>query len=273
MDSEEVSKKMLIFVMPPLAIITVMLCLSEKDNSPYDCDYTIGSQSPQYSQEILELFDNTDPAVVLIRTSDKYGRYRGSGTGFFVEGGDLITNHHVIRNAYKAVAVDSSGNKYEIMGVIANNVNADVVKLKVNKDRQSLPVLEYADVTPSFGDKVVVVGHPLGGKSKITKGKVSSFDIIAERCITFQVSAYVQPGSSGSPLLNMDGKVIGIIKAKSNTKNYVTTLATPTYRIEGLVLQDKVTDLEKYSSIHKKVPKILPFRSKFSIRSSVMMQE
>ena len=97
MDSEKVSKKILIYIILPLAIITVLLCIVEADNYPQDnLDYLIENQSPspQYSQEILDLFDKTDPAVVLIRTSDKLGRYRGSGTGFFVEGGELITNHH-----------------------------------------------------------------------------------------------------------------------------------------------------------------------------------
>lgn len=272
MVSEKVSKILIIYVVGPLALLTLLLCYVEAGSGQYDDYYnTLESQEPhaKYSEEMLAMLDRTEPAVVLIKTHDKQGRCTGSGTGFFIDSCQLITNHHVIRNAHRASAYDSSGNKYEITGVVAKDINADIVRLTVNTDNQHPPKLEFAHLTPDAGDNVYVVGHPLGGPTKITKGIMNSTNINPDKCITFQVSAYVDPGSSGSPLLNNQGKVLGVVKAKKNT-SHVTTMATPKIRIEQLVAENEAITLPKYSAIHSKPPQQKHFteRFKFRIRTS-----
>ena len=98
---------------------------------------------------------------------------------------------------------------------------------------------------------------------------MNSTNINSEKCITFQVSAYVDPGSSGSPLLNIEGNVVGIIKAKQYTK-HTTTMATPKVRIDDLVIENEATTLAQYSAIHSNPPKLPHFseRFKFRIRTS-----
>jgi S1-C subfamily serine protease len=77
-----------------------------------------------------------------------------------------------------------------------------------------------AESAPKVGERVVAIGFPLadfmGSKAKLTSGDVSSLSGIADDPRAFQVSAPIQPGNSGGPLLNSSGQAVGIVTAKLN---------------------------------------------------------
>jgi S1-C subfamily serine protease len=149
------------------------------------------------------------PAIVQIRC----GRSLGSGVVFDTQG-DVVTNAHVLGRASSCIATLSGGARQ----------SADVVGRAAAND---LAVVRLRTATPSpatfadsknvqVGDVVLAMGNPLGLRSSVTQGIVSSLNRNVAESSTVDLSALIQtsaeinPGNSGGALVNMAGQVIGI---------------------------------------------------------------
>lgn len=142
---------------------------------------------------------------------------RGAGSGFVIdEQGHILTNHHVIEGMDKAKMVLPTTEK-EIGGkVIGRDPENDLAIIKANDS--NLQPLEFADSSKvKAGQPVLALGNALGFKGAPTAshGIISapSRTIRSKRKIfedLIQTDAAINPGNSGGPLLNMDGKVIGV---------------------------------------------------------------
>ncbi len=145
----------------------------------------------------------TIPSVALISTPT------GLGTGFVVRAdGRIATNHHVVDGALEAV-VTLGEVEYRNVRVVASDPKHDLVLLAI--DALDLPVLPLGDSTDVHpGQEVVAIGHPLGLGNTISDGLVSGIRELGPGMRLLQVSAPISTGSSGGPLLDEQGRVIGI---------------------------------------------------------------
>ncbi|MDC0176110.1 tetratricopeptide repeat-containing serine protease family protein [Planctomycetaceae bacterium] len=139
---------------------------------------------------------------------------KGHGTGFFISGnGFLVTNHHVVEGASTITVIQRK--KRLTAKVIAMDPKNDLAILKVDGNFDALPVVDTTSV--KLGLSVLTVGHPLsnslGNDPTLTKGIVSRLSGFQGNKKELQVSAQIQPGSSGSGLVNEKGEVIGVMQS------------------------------------------------------------
>lgn len=162
-------------------------------------------------------FDNIVQSVVVVESST-INKPASLGTGFYFEDNYIITNYHVVKD-YNTFTVRT----YNDFGPIkAKLIGYDrYTDLAILETDESAPrLMPITPQTVRLGEDVYVVGHPFGYEFTVSKGIVSSLDRFDSKYpfITYmQTDANVQSGSSGSPVLNQHGKVIGILKATVNS--------------------------------------------------------
>ena len=142
----------------------------------------------------------------------------GQASGIIISAdGYILTNHHVINDADEITIITDGGNKYEDIELIGSDDKADVALLKI-KDVDDLPFLELGDSDElEIGEWVIAIGNPFGLTETLTVGVVSALgrkiggeDVYQD---FIQTDAAINPGNSGGPLLNLEGKVVGINSA------------------------------------------------------------
>jgi Flp pilus assembly protein TadD len=202
----------------------------------FSCILLAFSFSAKADDNLVELVKKVKPAVVLIQTFDKDNKPLGQGSGFFVNNkGHIVTNHHVIEGAYRATVKTSSGIEYPVEGIIAKDADADIVKLVVKISDANTPFLNLSEVVPSEGQDIVVIGNPLGLESTVSSGIVSAVRDIPAFGKIIQITAPISPGSSGSPVVNMKGEVIGI----------ATLVVKEGQNLNFAILSDKIIALKE----------------------------
>jgi len=171
------------------------------------CMYSLG-----YSQENLPaLIKKAEPSIVVVVTFDKQGSIKGQGTGFFVtKGGDVITNYHVLLGAHRALIRTNEGKFFEIKKVQDEDRVGDLVRISVDISSEGVRPLAVTIEPPDVGERVIVIGTPLGLEKTVSDGIVSAVREIPDFGKIVQLTAPISPGSSGSPVLNMRGEVIGV---------------------------------------------------------------
>jgi len=143
----------------------------------------------------------------------------GSGSGFIYDSqGHIVTNYHVVQNAQELVVTLSTGERFPA-AIVGTDPSNDLAVLGLETSENSLPSpLELADSDELLvGQFVVAIGAPFGLDQTLTTGVVSAVGRVIEspeanRFIgeVIQTDAAINPGNSGGPLLNLDGKVIGV---------------------------------------------------------------
>jgi S1-C subfamily serine protease len=140
------------------------------------------------------------------------------GSGFVIDkSGHVVTNYHVVENASK-VEVSFSGNDEMPATVVGRDPSTDIAVLRIKgAEGRALTPLELGDSrSVDVGDAVVAIGNPFGLERTVTAGIVSALqrEITAPNGFAIdeviQTDAAINHGNSGGPLLNADGKVIGV---------------------------------------------------------------
>jgi hypothetical protein len=164
------------------------------------------------AQTARQLAQETFPSVVLLVMHDANGQPVALGSGFFVAEGVIVTNLHVVRGASSGqVKVIGQTKTYPITGVVGINANADIVLLEVTGARA--PPLELAGNSDvAVGDVVYAVGNPEGLEGTFSQGIVSGIRG-TEPDRLLQITAPISPGSSGGPIINSRGEVVGVAVA------------------------------------------------------------
>jgi S1-C subfamily serine protease len=160
--------------------------------------------------DLKKLAAATRPAVTLITVFDKDNKAFKGGTGFFVShDGKLITNSHVIEGGTTATAKLENGATYAILGVLKPATDKDLLLLQV--DAKDVPCLTIGKKTlPDVGSRVAVIGSPLGLEGTVSEGIISGHRLAKKEDEWLQMTAPVSPGSSGSPVVDQDGNVVGV---------------------------------------------------------------
>jgi len=152
-----------------------------------------------------ELFRSASPAVLLVEVYDDEGHVRGRGSGFVISSdGAAITNYHVIRGAYRASAKFGDSTFAPVLGVMAYDPGHDVAIIRIQAISPPTLKLGNSD-NVNIGDRVLAIGSPLGLQNTVSEGIVSAL-----RGNVIQMTAPISPGSSGGPVLNANGEVVGI---------------------------------------------------------------
>ncbi len=159
---------------------------------------------------VTELARDASPAVMLLQIKDANGKEIALGTGFVISpDGLLVTAKHVIKSAAAAEAQAGNRGVFQVVGVCGVDDANDLALLKL--EASNLKFLELASTeTVQAGEKVVVIGSPHGLDGTVTDGIVSAIRDEVGIGKRLQITAAISPGSSGSPVLNSDGKVIGV---------------------------------------------------------------
>ncbi|MNS39271.1 putative serine protease HtrA [compost metagenome] len=135
---------------------------------------------------------------------------RGVGSGFVLhESGLVVTNDHVVKNA-TALRVTWADGKKAQGRVIARVARADLAFVQV--EAKGLQALTLSEATPEVGQFVVAIGSPLGLQHSVSSGIVSAMGrTVGESPIGFlQTDTAINPGNSGGPLIDLEGRVIGV---------------------------------------------------------------
>jgi hypothetical protein len=147
-------------------------------------------------------------AVVTIKTFDAAGHPIGLGSGFRVGSGRLVTNAHVVAGATHVEVFD---NAEQLLGTVgfAEAMSSSVDLAILPRLGKRATQLRMAASLPKVGEHVIVIGAPEGLTSTVSDGIVSAIRIDQGRTL-LQISAPISPGSSGGPVLNTSGEVVGV---------------------------------------------------------------
>ena len=160
---------------------------------------------------LTKLVDKIRPAVVTVVVYDANRQVTSIGSGFFIDkSGHLITNYHVLDGSYAADVRTFDGKTYPIKLVVAYNKSVDLVKVLVDIPRKEVKSIKLSKNLPAIAEQILVVGSPMGLEQTVSEGIVSSIREIPAMGNFFQMSAPISPGSSGSPVINLNGQVVGV---------------------------------------------------------------
>lgn len=160
---------------------------------------------------LVDLVKTTQGSVGTVIIYNSEGVVVMQGSGFFFDNkGHFITNYHVIKDAFKADIKSIDGKNYQVVNIISVDEKRDLAKVLVNLLGDSVMPLEIAESIPNLAERIIVIGSPMGLEQTISDGIISSIRDVPEIGKILQITAPISPGSSGSPVINMDGKVVGI---------------------------------------------------------------
>jgi tetratricopeptide (TPR) repeat protein len=221
------------------------------------------------SQDLLpELVRRIKPSAVAIETFDSRGEKLSRGSGFFVETDRIVTNRHVLEGAYRAEVHSSSGAVFPVKGVLAVDAEGDIALLKIDAPAPPVRPLSLDKTSPQEGESVVVIGNPLGLEGSVTNGIVSAVRDIPTFGRIIQITAPISSGSSGSPVVNMQGQVIGIATLQI-TGGQSVNFAIPSERISQLQIatMTSLADLVASTGRNKRAKAVQFFRDGLSFLS------
>jgi S1-C subfamily serine protease len=161
------------------------------------------------AQTAQEIARKAFGSTVLLVMEDANGQPLSLGSGFFLRDGEVASNLHVVEGAARGYAkIIGQKPKYNIEGVTAVDPERDLVILKISGVRSSTLALASSDAV-QVGETVYAVGNPQGLEGTFSQGIVSSIREVGTDKL-LQITAPISPGSSGGPVMNSKGEVIGV---------------------------------------------------------------
>jgi S1-C subfamily serine protease len=146
-----------------------------------------------------------------------------NGTGFVVStAGHIVTNNHVIRGCVGDVHGNLSGESTTTLRLVSRDETNDLALLQAPKTFKDIAIIRSSGIRS--GESVIAIGYPYHGlltsDFTVSTGIVSSLSGVLNDTRFLQISAPIQPGNSGGPLLDTSGNVVGVVTAKINALKF-----------------------------------------------------
>lgn len=168
----------------------------------------------------INVYEKINPAIVAIDAKIPTGVSSGSGC-IIDKNGTILTSSHVIDNSNNIEVTVANGEKYDALILEQTGLSKDLALIKITP-KQPLKTVKFGDSSNvKVGQKVLAIGNPFGFNGTLTQGIVSRIDYKKNK---IQTDAAINPGSSGGPLVNTTGEVIGINQAIYNPDDNVSNI-------------------------------------------------
>lgn len=181
----------------------------------------------------INVYEKINPAIVAIDAKISSGTSSGSGC-IINPNGTILTSSHVVADSNDITVTISNGETYKASIIKSIGDNNDLALLKIHTPKPLKTIIFGDSKNIRVGQKVLAIGNPFGFKGTLTLGIVSRIDYKRNK---IQTDAAINPGSSGGPLLNTSGEVIGINQAiynpDNNTSNIGIGFAVPINSIKA----------------------------------------
>lgn len=195
------------------------------------------------SKNLADLYEFYKSSVFMVYTSDGDNAYQGSG--FFISGDGLaLSNYHVFEGTAQGLEIIQTidRKKFKVLTIIEKSKDLDYILFRVDVGsylvKNPIPI---ENRNPTIGEDVFAIGNPRGLESTLSKGIVSA---LREDNTLIQTTAEITYGSSGGPLINMDGYAIGITTAGIGEANLNFTI-----NLQKLKLGRYVSDFLKVTKV------------------------
>lgn len=163
-----------------------------------------------YAQELkpTEIYKKSLPAVMTLNVIKDDGAAVMGSAFLSIKDGVAVTAWHVVNNARSAIAKFSTGEEYDVSGLIDKDEKRDIALIRVKVFGK--PTLSLSSIEPEVGSKAFVIGAPKGLEFSISDGLISQIQLIESNKL-FQFSCPASPGNSGGPIFNSRGQVLGVV--------------------------------------------------------------
>ena len=212
-------------------IISFMLGFGSAEALTYSQDEAIN----------VAVYEKINPSIVFIEAVS--GNEVSTGTGIIVgKNGEILTSAHVIDENSTIEVKTSKGEVYRASVIFKPQNKSDLMLIKISAKKQ-LPVAKLGDSSVlKVGQKVLAIGNPFGFSGTLTTGIISRIDYEKNK---IQTDAAINPGSSGGPIVNADGEVIGISQSIYNPDNNRSNI--------GIGFAIPVNDVKKLLTAYGKI--------------------
>jgi len=188
---------------------------------------------PLRADSIPEIVAKAKPAIVEIVVTDATGAPKTLGTGFFVSpDGLVVTNFHVVQGASSIAAINNNGAVFLFQKTVAQPPGVDLAILKFQAN--DVPFLKLGrSIDKVEGETVIVIGSPTSLTRSVSDGIISAF---RENRSLIQITAPISQGSSGSPVMDEKGEVIGVATLE-NTQGQNWNFAIAVEKVSAALMQ------------------------------------
>ena len=168
----------------------------------------------------INVYEKLSPAIVSIEVKIPDGISSGSGC-IIDSDGTILTSAHILENSKRITVTTNNGQTYRAIIVQNGTRHKDLALLKIISKEKFTTVKLGNSSDLKVGQKVLAIGNPFGFNGTLTQGIISRIDYTKNK---IQTDAAINPGSSGGPLINTSGEVIGINQAIFNPDNNISNI-------------------------------------------------
>ncbi len=228
---------------------------SSSKPSPVAVDRTTDAAKSEKALSTEEIVARTEPSVALIKGST------GSGTGFIVRPGIVVTNKHVVENEIlNTLTVHFPSAEVAQQGpfrptLLYESPDRDIAFLAIDSTLPPLPVAE--SYVFRRGQEVIVIGSPGLGDQTVLQNAISRGVMSTKTTFDgkefYQLGISINPGNSGGPAIDMTGKVVGVVTLKASKKEGLGFCIPPDQLLKEMDLVKAVTpeSIAKSQSTHR----------------------
>ena len=178
-------------------------------------DFCFAKNISQEEDINTAVYEKVYPAIVSIEGDIHDGYSSGSGC-IISPDGYILTSSHVVKGAKNIEVTTNSGKVYPAKIIKTTGKNKDLALLKIEAKSDLTPIKIGNSQEIKVGQRVLAIGNPFGFSGTLTTGIISRIDYHNNK---IQTDAAINPGSSGGPIVNIDGEVIGISQSIYNPDN------------------------------------------------------